>query len=112
MKGKPLLPSLKQKKRYVVFEIISKNNINYKDVKDNVKSVLLLFLGELGYAKAGIMFIDKKFKFPYGMIKVNHKHVDELKAGLTLVKEINNKKVTTKSVVTSGTINKLSKYFK
>jgi len=111
LKGKPLLPSLKQKKRYVVFEIISKDKLSYRDVKKDINSVLLRFLGELGYGKAGIMFIDKKYKFPYGMIKVNHKFVNELKAGLALVKSIGGKKLIVKSVVTSGSIKKLSKYF-
>lgn len=111
MKGKPLLPSLKQKKRYVVFEIIAKDKLVYRDVKKAIKQTLLTFLGELGYAKAGIMFIDK-YKNKHGLIKVNHKHVNELKAGLTLVKKICGKKVIVKSVITSGTIKKLSKYFK
>tara|TARA_Y100000034_G_scaffold20758_2_gene23825 strand:+ start:10201 stop:10539 length:339 start_codon:yes stop_codon:yes gene_type:complete len=112
MKGKPLLPSLKQKKRYVVFEVISKDKLKYNDIKKEIDSVLISFLGELGYAKAGIMFINQKHKFPYGMIKVNHKFVNELKAGLTLVKKVDGKKVIVKSVVTSGTIKKLSSYFK
>ena len=111
MKGKPLLPSLKQKKRYVVFEIISKDKFNYNQIKKDVEKVLFGFLGELGYAKAGIMFINKKCEFPYIMIKVNHKHVNELKAGVTLVKTINGKKVIIKSVKTSGIIKKLKEYF-
>ncbi len=110
MKGKPLLPSMKQKKRYVVFEILSKDKLTYRDVKKGIKDVLMSFLGELGYGKAGIMFIDK-YKFPYGLIKVNHKFVNELKAGLALVKTISGKKVIVKSVKTSGIIKKLSKYF-
>ena len=107
-----MLPSLKQKKRYVVFEVLSKDKLSYNSIKKEINNTLQSFLGELGYAKAGIMFIDQKYKFPYGMIKVNHKHVNELKAGLALVKSINGKKVIVKSVKTSGIIKKLNEHFK
>ena len=41
-----------------------------------------------------------------GIIKVNHKHVDELKSALTLIEKINNKKVIVKSLGVSGILNK------
>ncbi|MBU0459890.1 MAG: hypothetical protein KKH52_03370 [Nanoarchaeota archaeon] len=103
-----LLPSLKQKKRYVVFEVVSATTFSNLEIKQAVEQALLLFLGQLGLSKAVPLFIkSKNNKF---LIKVNHKWVDELKAGLILIKKIKNKPVMVKSMITSGTIKKASTY--
>ena len=97
-----LLPSLKQKKRYIVFELDQK--LPASDVKSEVENALLLFLGQLGLAKSSPLFVkhkDNKF-----MMKVNHKWVDECKSAIILIKKIKNKQVIIRSIVTSGTIKK------
>ena len=68
----------------------------------------LLLLGQLGIAKAGIRILPEKWNLELqkGIIKVNHKHVDELKSALTLIEKINNKKVIIKSIGVSGILNK------
>ena len=101
-----LLPALKQKKRYVLFEIVSDTTFSLADLKKEVDQALLLFLGQLGLSKAVPMFIkanNNKF-----IIKVNHNWVDELKSALILMKKIKNKSVIVKSIITSGTIKKVS----
>lgn len=101
-----LLPSLKQKKRYVVFEIVSGDNFSAAEIKPEVDTALLSFLGQLGLAKAVPLFIKaKNNKF---IVKVSHQFVDELRAALILIKKIKNKPVIVRSVITSGTIRKAS----
>ena len=103
-----LLPALKQKKRYVVFEIVSDAKFSVTEIKKEVDAALLLFLGQLGLSKAVPMFIKaENNKF---IMKVNHKWVDELKAGLIFIKKIKNKPILVKSIVTSGTVKKASAY--
>lgn len=121
-----LLPSLKQKKRYVVFEIISEKKFSFEEIKQEVDKALLAFLGELGVAKASPMLIkeksqnnkradresvsnnsvsNNKFNNTF-IIKVNHKYTDELKSALILIKRIKNTPIIIRSVITSGTIKK------
>ena len=103
-----LLPALKQKKRYVVLEIVSDTNFSLAEIRKEVDNALLLFLGQLGLSKAVPLFIKaKNNKF---IMKVNHKWVDELKAGLIFIKKIKNKPILVKSIVTSGTVKKASTY--
>lgn len=124
-----LLPSLKQKKRYVVFEIISEKNFSFEEIKQEVDKALLAFLGELGVAKASPMLIkeksqnnksadmndvsNNKFNNKFNntfIIKVNHKYTDELKSALILIKRIKNTPIIIRSVITSGTIKKAGRH--
>ena len=68
----------------------------------------LELIGQLGVAKAGIQVIPDCWKpgLQRGIIKVSHKHVDELKLALSFVKKINNKDVIVKSIGVSGILNK------
>lgn len=104
-----LLPSLKQKKRYIVFEIIGEK-FNVEEVKTAVEEALLLFLGQLGMAKTAPMFLKEKFKENKFIVKINHKFVDECKSALILIKKIKNKEVMVRSIITSGILKKASKY--
>lgn len=105
-----LLPSLRQKKRYVVFEIHSPKTFSFSEVKEEAENALRQFLGQLGMAKAGIMFVKEKYKNQRFILKVNHTMVDECKAGVMLIKKIKNIPVITRSVVVSGTLKKASSY--
>lgn len=101
-----LSPALRQKKRYVVFNIISKEKFTLNDIKKTVEEALLLFLGQLGLAKSSPLLIKEKFKDNKFVVKVNHKFVDELISAVILIKSIKNKPVIVKSIITSGTLKK------
>lgn len=105
-----LLPSLKQKKRYIVFEIISKSIFSSKDIEESILKGLKSFLGEFGLAKAKPLFLLNKTKNNKFMLKVNSDSVDLIKSALTLIKTIKNEPVIIKSITTSGTIKKASLY--
>ena len=58
-------------------------------------------------SKAGVMIlINKENK---GIIRVNHKYVDEVKVALALINNYNNNDVKIETVKVSGVINKLVK---
>ncbi len=105
-----LLSSLKQKKRYIVFEILSEKDTKFslKEVELEVNNALKDFLGQLGISKAAPIFIKEKFNQTKQrfIVKANNKFVNEVKTALTLIKNIKNKGVIIKSVITSGTIKK------
>ncbi len=97
---------MREKKRYIVFKVISKRGLNFDEVKKAIKSGLLQFLGELGFAKAGVIIIED-WKDNKGVIKVNHKHVDNVKAGLALIKNIGDETVVVRTIGVSGILKKV-----
>ncbi len=102
----PLLPSLKEKKRYVAFEVISKERFNFNQVKKTIEEALFKYIGLLGTSKAGMQILPEKFKQNKGLIRINHKFTDYLKASFTLINKINNKKAVVRSLGTSGILKK------
>ncbi len=103
-----LLPTLRQKKRYIAFEIRSSTPVSVADAKEEVTASLLRFLGELGAARASPMFLEEKYKNNKGILKANHRYVDECKSALILIKKIKNKPVITRSLSVSGILKKAS----
>ncbi|PIN76937.1 hypothetical protein COV17_00345 [Candidatus Woesearchaeota archaeon CG10_big_fil_rev_8_21_14_0_10_36_11] len=107
-----LLPSLRQKKRYIVWKIVTDKNFSVQDIHHAVDSALNSFLGQLGMAKASPLFLKEKCNNKTFIIKVNHKYVDECKSALILIQKIKNIPVIVTSVTTSGTLKKASSYVK
>ncbi len=108
-KLKPILPSLREKKRYLVFEVLSKDRI--KDVSKVSNAIMhysLQLMGQFGVAKAGIIPLQNKWnpELQKGIIKVGHKHVEALKAALMLATKIDDKEVIFRSIGVSGILNK------
>ena len=109
---KRLLSSLKEKKRYIAFEIDSESGFAREDIIRAVDTSCRDFMGEYGYGKAGVMIVDDAVNGKKGVVKVNNKYIDLVKVSLMMIKEINNNKVIFKSVKTSGSIMKLKNYNK
>lgn len=107
---KPVLPSLREKKRYIVYEVRSEKTLSFKEVKQELEKKMTQFLGELGYGRAGVMVIDL-WEANKGIIKANPKHVDEVKTAIALVERIGNQKVIVKSVGVSGILKKAKNKF-
>ena len=109
-----MLPSLREKKRYLAFEISSKKPIKaLKGVKKAIELSMLSFIGLKGVANAGIIFLEDKYnpKKQRGLIRVDNRYVDELRASLALIQKIDKEPVMVRSVGASGTIKQAeSKY--
>jgi len=101
-----LAPSLRQKKRYIVFEV--SEMVSFSDLQEAVDKAFHLFLGQFGVAKASPLLVKERLKNNRFILKVNHKHVDEVISALILIKTIKNKSVIIRSIITSGTIKKAS----
>ncbi len=103
-KLKPLIPSLRERKRYVVFKIVSNRRIkDFSLVSRAIWRYSASLIGTLGQAKAGIWVLEDKLnpEKQTGMVRVNHKHVNELKASLALIDRIGEEPVIVKSLSTS-----------
>ena len=108
-KLKPILPSLREKKRYLVFEVISKDKVTgFDEVSNAIMESALGFLGQLGAAKAGILPLANKWnpELQRGIIKVGHKHVDGLRASLAYATKIGNREAIFRSLGVSGILKK------
>jgi len=109
-----LLPTLKERKRYILVKIYSKSEFEKKDVKEQCTNACLQFLGELGMAKAGIQFLAETWnkKSQTGILRAGHIFVDEVKSSLALISKIKGKKATAQAIKVSGSMDKLKKYQK
>ncbi|AJF62126.1 TPA: hypothetical protein HA239_06060 [Candidatus Woesearchaeota archaeon] len=105
MKGKPLLPTLRIKKRYVVYEVVSEQAIDSREaVKAIIESYAKCF-GTFGLAEAGILD-TRIYAGSRGMLKINHRYVDNLRAAMAMIKTINTQKVIIRTAAVSGILRK------
>ena len=110
-KIKPLIPTLREKKRYVSFEIISRQGIDFNSAKKAIFDEYKKLFGEKGFGDAGLIMLQNKY-YPEknsGIIRVSHKKTESLKLALASVQKINGDDAIIKSITTSGMLNKAEK---
>ncbi len=113
MKGKPLLPTLRLKKRYVVYEIItypcnknaSTSDFSGEDVYRAVETMYKKCFGSFGLGESGLMD-TKVYSKNRGIFKIGHKHAEKLKTAMAMVTNIKNKPVIVNTVSASGILKK------
>jgi len=108
-KIKPLLPSLRERKRYLAYEVISRHKFNDTvEVNKAIFDAAKDFLGSFGMAKAGVLMLNDKWNsnLQRGIMRVNNKHVDSLRSSFIFVKNIAGKEAIVKSVGASGILKK------
>lgn len=110
MKLKPLLPTLKEKKRYVAFEIISEQKFTFLDAAKAITNSILDTCGTINAASMGVNIISDTYKSNKGLIRVSHTGVDFLKASLCFCTQINSTPVIVRSLGISGILNKAQTY--
>ena len=104
---KPILPTLKENPRYLLFKIKSSSKFLKTDAEKHIMFECKRFLGELGIGKAGLNFMSFDKKSQLGVIRTNSKYLDETKAALTLIKKLCSKTVKVDVLKVSGILNKL-----
>jgi len=113
-KLKPLLPSLKEKKRYLAFKVNSEKKLGeFKLVYTSLRQNILGFMGEFLAGKAGVWFLPELWdaKKQIGIVQVNSDHVDHLRTAIALTPEINKQEVLVQTIGVSGTIKKAKSKF-
>jgi len=108
MKPKVLLPSLKEKKRYIAFEVKAEKRITEKEAKEHLKMAVKDYIGELGLARAGLMFTND-WENSKGIARVSNKETDNVKAAFATLREINGQKAMVRSLRVSGVLAKARK---
>jgi ribonuclease P/MRP protein subunit POP5 len=105
---KKVIPSLREKKRYLVFEVISKGKIAREHVMATVKNAYMSYLGQLEAGKAGVIVLGECYdeERQRGIIKVGHRHLDSLRASLSLARLSGGEPVIIRSMLVSGILGK------
>lgn len=104
LRTKALRPSLREKKRYVVYQVHSQDNIDMAKVQPALVARIKELLGVFHASQAGIMPV--KFKDDKGIIKCNHTAVDYIKSCFVMITTLNNQSVQIRSINVSGMIKK------
>ncbi len=105
MMGK-LLPTLKDRKRYLAFEVLAEKPLSWESMRKAVTLAVKNYIGLEGMANAGLQFVkNNKNK---GIVRMNHDYLNKVRASLLFIREIDNQKVIVKSIRASGILNKVS----
>lgn len=106
--------AMREKKRYIIFEVLCDRDRELGQVVDAVWDAMLDFLGQEGVAWAtpwilGDLFDEKRQR---GGVKVNKDEVEEVRAALALVQEIGGEEAALQVLGVTGTMDSArEKYF-
>jgi ribonuclease P/MRP protein subunit POP5 len=107
-KLKTLKPTLREKERYVAFQVISEEGeeFNYSDLEAAIWNTMLDFLGEEGVSKTSVWLMKDCWdpKTQKGILRCNNKSVQEVIASLGLIDRLGDNRITFKILRVSGTI--------
>jgi len=106
---KPVLPTLKERKRYIVYELITEQPLPGSpetEVLNHLKVMLGLFDG----AKAGLLPVRYDENTQTGILRVAHNSVDKVKASLLLLKTVKGAPVIPRVKGISGILNKTDRF--
>ncbi|MFT4304051.1 MAG: Rpp14/Pop5 family protein [Candidatus Woesearchaeota archaeon] len=113
LKLKPIRPSLKEKKRYVVFSVIAKSPINQERVFKEIQESCLKFMGILSFSKAGLIILKNQYdsSINCGILRINNRYVDHLKVSLMMITKIDGIEVNIIVKGVSGILKKVKEKF-
>lgn len=103
---KPLLPTLKEKKRYLAYEIATQAPLRVDCSRTLIQEIKRM-LGLFDSAAAGLQSISYDLGKQQGVLRIATRSVPKVRAALTLITHVNNidVRITTKGV--SGILRKV-----
>ena len=103
---KKLPPSLRTKRRYIIFEIVAEQPLEYGDFINALWGSALEFLGESAASEARLWIIQNLYdpKNRRGVIRCKHDSVEQVRAALTMIQMIGETKALIKILGVTGTI--------
>jgi ribonuclease P/MRP protein subunit POP5 len=106
---KPLLPTLKERQRYIAYEVITTHPMQ-QDISDQLLQRLAQTLGVFGMADAGVLSISYEQQTQTGILRVNHNQVVRVRAALLLATHIGRTQVIIRTLGVSGMLNKVKRF--
>jgi len=100
------LPSMREKRRYIVFRVHSKQPVEFNDAKNAMMNSLANWLGDNDMARARIWVMKNLWnrKEQSGFIRCSHRLVDEIKVALGLVHQVGDQRVIIQTTRVASTI--------
>lgn len=105
---KPLLPTLRERKRYLAFEVLADKELSWNAIKKAVFDAMKEYAGIDGLSDAGLLFVKNNGN--KGILRVSHTSLNKIRAALIFIKTIENQQVIVKSIGASGMLNKANDY--
>lgn len=100
---KPILPSMKESRRYLAFHIDKR--LQFEDAKSKIDKLFKEQVGTLGMARANLKLIENLFEGDKGVIAVSPNFVNELVFSLALSED-----PRFKTLGVSGVVNKTKRF--
>lgn len=104
MRPKTLPSSLRKPQRYLVFEIISDNEIEFVDARDTIREAILEFLGELYASKSRFWIIENLYSKNKGIIRCDPRYIEHIRVSLSLITYIGETQCLIRVIGVTGTI--------
>ncbi|AMM54698.1 ribonuclease P protein component 2 [Pyrococcus kukulkanii] len=108
---KTLPPTLRDKYRYIAFQVISEQPFTKGDIKEMIWSTILRVLGEVGTSMAKPWLIKFDEKSQTGILRCDRNYVEHVRFSLALIVEFKGRKVLVRTLGVSGTIRRLKRKF-
>lgn len=108
IKLKGLKPTLREKKRYIVYHVETTDSIDMKTFQDSLITRVQELLGV--FMPAGILPIKYDSEKKRGILRVNHTAVDYVKSSFVLINNIHNIPVSINTIGVSGILKKAKEY--
>ena len=103
----PIPATARGKKRYVSFQLVSPEKFPEQDVGLAVWETFLHLFGEVGTARQKLWLVGFDSRKSVGVVRCALEHLDEVKAGLLFVKQVDGKPVVPKLLGVSGSLGKV-----
>lgn len=100
----------KLRKRYIVFTIVSEHSFSRKEIEEAVRKNINKVYGFIGLARADPKLVYYEPSLKKGVIRTSHLEKELVITALSLVREVNGKKLVIIPLKTTGTIKRAKKY--
>jgi len=104
-----VLPSMRERKRYVAFEVSGDRDFSFESVRKSVLDSAFSFLGFKGLSKCSLHVMSNFWdsKSGRGVLRVNRGCLDDVKSCLLLVSGVDGVEASVRSVLVSGSLKSL-----
>ena len=103
---KPHPPVLRDRRRYIVFEVLSEEKFSKKDIMRTLWDNAFEWIGVLGASEASFWVIDFDEKQQIGFLRCNNENLEKVRAILGFIEKVNNKKGCFHIISVTGTVKK------
>lgn len=104
-----LKPSMRIRKRHILFEVISESKIKKNDIIKEILTGMLRFLGELKASELYLWVAEYDEKNKKGILTCSRENLTKVLAALSLINRINNERACIVTLRVSGTIKALKR---